>query len=622
MAPSGQELCACGSGLRTVRCCALDVLTQADPVHYVLLATQVDAVAAAQADGRLRDATRLLLKLLDLVPLLPGALLRLAEIRLAEGQKNTAAILFARLLETGTETPELLLSYARILESQGKYTEAVEIARRGLLAQPNEVAFHQILGVSFTESGRLQAGEYHYRRALNELPPGPARLQVKNNLCWNFRQQGRLEEAATLYSELFAEGGVSQRGLVGFAQVEAGLGRLDATMALLTQALEQSPRDRLSAWLWAAFKLQQGSPEGALERIAASEAMLAPERLVVSEYTVRGRALERLGRFDEAWAAYHAGRERQRGHVQKTYDPEPSMARLAAIKKTFKADWYNALPWPTTTPAKPQPVFLLATPRSGSALLEHLLGQSSQISPANQSGIMPELATLLPALVRAAGGPDMPFPEALTTTICADSADIPADLAQRYLRHFSNIGVADAQTRFITDRHADLPWLLGLVNMLFPQAPIIHLLRHPLDVVLSGYTQDRMFEGDAGLTLDSLAAFYDMQMQAISHCRGQLTMRYLPVRYEDLVTNPAQTLGRIHKFIGLKKADPKALITAPPRAVPRVPAYRMQLGPLNDRGLYRHRRFNPEIFASCLPRLAPWIERLGYGATQKSDDRA
>lgn len=604
-------LCDCGSGLRRVRCCALDFSTQPDQAQYGLLATEMEAVTAAKMAGKNRVAARLLLRLLDLAPLWPEALLGLFEIRLAEGNKLAATALAARIAAIQPENAIALARHAGILAARELYQEAVEVVRRGMLVAPRLPLFHQILGMSYTELGQLRAGEHHYRQALALSPAGQSQIQLRTWLAWSLRLQGRLDEAAALYATLCAEAGAGNRALTGFAQVEAGRGRWSEAQSLLAAALKLTPDDRLTSLLAAQFELQRGTPEAALQRIAATEARLAPQKLVVTEYMIRGEALERQGDYESAWASYQAGRAVQSQHVRRAYDPAPGAARLEAIKATFKPALLSALPRPASLPGLPCPVFLLGVTGSGTALLEHLLSQSPHIDPADQRASLPALASLLSGLARGMGGPELPFPQALRAAICGPGREIPAMLAARYTQQLVNDGLARQDTKFVTDRHVELPWLLGLATSLFPQAPVVHMLRHPVDVILSGFTSDRLYDNQAGLMLTSLAQAYDQQMQAIAHLRGQMTMRYLPVKYEALVTNPAATLRRIYEFIGLPDEDPAALLAAPVRAVPQVPVYRAWMSaPHRDR-LYRHRRF-AGVFADSLPWLMPWIKRLGY----------
>lgn len=611
----GLVFCACGSGLRGVRCCELQEAMQSDPVNYTMLASQMEQIRGLRVAGKNREALRRLLNLLDVAPLYVEALECLFDIRQVEGNRKAALVMLKRIVLLRPESKNALSKYAELLLAEKDYTQAIEMARRGLLLAPESALLNHILGLCYTELGRLQVGERHYHQAL-ALDPS-SKPQVEINLAWNLRQQGRLEEASSLYMRLRAEGRATTRMLTSFAQVEAGRGKVEDAAQLLDAALQATPNDRVAALLQAILQLRQGVPAAALECIAATEAALAPNPLMATELILRGQAFERLGKYHKAFESYQAGRAFQREQANCLFNPAPIQARLRALQETFKAERLVALPRPATCLAGPQPIFLLGTPRSGTSLLEHLLTQSLVVDPADQHAPWSSLAALVPSLVKGLDGTDLPFPEALTATICGESYEIPALLSARYLRTLKEAGVTKAGTKFVTDRHADLPWLLGFAALLFPEAPVIHVLRHPLDVVLSSFAQDSLYEGNAGVTLNSSAQLYDHQMHAISHIRAQMTLRYLPVRYENLVEKPKETLQKVHRFIGLTEANSQAMVETPWRALPRVPAYRAEMEQLHKFGLNRHRNFE-NIFAEVMPLLSPWIERLGYVAPKGS----
>ena len=124
-------------------------------------------------------------------------------------------------------------------------------------------------------------------------------------------------------------------------------------------------------------------------------------------------------------------------------------------------------------------------------------------------------------------------------------------MREHYQAARARLGLARPETRYITDRNASNAWHLGLINLLFPDAPILHVLRHPRDIALSNLSQDRALEGNCEVSMPATAQHYALTMDMIKHYRGQLTLRYLPVRYEDLVTDPGATLRRVMEFIGV-----------------------------------------------------------------------
>jgi len=138
--------------------------------------------------------------------------------------------------------------------------------------------------------------------------------------------------------------------------------------------------------------------------------------------------------------------------------------------------------------------------------------------------------------------------------------------------------------------------------------------------MLSVLSQDRRLEANCHVSMPAAARHYALTMDLIRHYRANLTLRYLPVRYEELVQSPAATLRRVLEFVG---ADPA---TMPHEAMLRanaarpqdpVPAHFSVREALHARGLYRYREYQavmPNLFAEVRETLKPWIAELGYKA--------
>src|ERR1700761_655626 len=91
---------------------------------------------------------------------------------------------------------------------------------------------------------------------------------------------------------------------------------------------------------------------------------------------------------------------------------------------------------------------------------------------------------------------------------------------------------------------------LGLIALMFPNAPLIHVFRHPLDVVLSTFSNNLTHGYYCAYALESIATHYALTMEMVEHYRGEMAMRYLPVRYEDMVDYQELSVRRILEFIG------------------------------------------------------------------------
>ncbi len=607
-----RSVCACGSGLRHARCCKFDIAAGPDPANYAALDALAEAMQAARKAGKSREAERQALSLLDLAPLHRQALRLLFEIRRDEGRLAGAEALIRRLASLDPPAAQLHFLHAQLLVRQRRHAEAEIPARAALMLAPRDAAAHHLLGIVFTETGRLLPGEQHYRQALGALDAPEA--VISGNLAWNLRLQGRLEEAASLYDIVLQLAPGALRSLAGAAQVHAALGDHERAEALLAEAASQSPANRAVALLQAMLRLR-ADPAGALAALEQGAQDGATPALSPSELIIKGQALERLGSDSEAFAAYRAARASQHETTRRHFNDAPLQARASALRAAFMADRLAALPRPKLEPGQPSPIFLLGARRSGTSLLEQLLCLAPGVDPADERGPLNDFEKLLPKLACGPTGAERPYPAALAELTAGESREALPALAARYNALLRASGVTTASSTHVTDRSPDLAWTLGLAGLLFPDAPVIHVLRHPLDVVLSGFAQDRLYDGNAGATLESLARLYHIQMSMIAHFRGQMTLRYLPVRYEDIVSDPAGALQKIFAFAGIA-ADPDELLAKPPRALPRAPSHQVLREPPHRRSLYRHRKFGP-IFADVMPLLAPWIETLGYDQAER-----
>jgi tetratricopeptide (TPR) repeat protein len=600
--------CGCGSLLPAPRCCALDPAALPGTEALALLDPQGEEATRLFNAKKYAEAETLALRVLELAPNQRLALRVLFELRRAQKQGAAAEVL-ARRLAGLPGTPAIRAAantqLATLLVGQGRYAAALAPAEAAVIAAPRDATTQHMLGVVLTETGRLTEGERHYRLAAALLPERDG--LVLANTAWNLKLQGRLDEAAALYTEALTLRPENRRAVGGFAQVELGRGHAERAAALLQEGLVRWPEDRTLRLLRAMAELGAGEAAAVLARLPDPEGLLAPE------LCTRGEALDRLGRPAEAVAHFAAAKRQQRERNGLADDPAPFQAKAAALESFTMADRMAALPR-AVAPAVP-PLLLLGFPRSGTSLLEQLLAGMPGIAAGDEYAPVAELVATLEALTGAA------FPLALDRLLVGQGAAVLDALRARHeaaRARFLRPGI-----RFVTDRSFSTLWHLPLFKLLYPDAPVIHLLRHPLDVVLANFAQEKRQEGNFSTSLPSIARHYALTMAAIRHARGQLTLRYLPLRYEDMVADPAAALARIADFLGLDRSvlPEAAALRANAFARPEpTPAHFAGRAPVHARSRYRYLAYQeavPDLFTEIRPILAPWIDALGYDGAEK-----
>ena len=259
----------------------------------------------------------------------------------------------------------------------------------------------------------------------------------------------------------------------------------------------------------------------------------------------RYKELEDLGRFDEAWAALARGNAIM--FARLNHDSALESHRIDALIARCSADFVRHSDVSVADASQtdirhsgPQPIFIVGMPRSGTTVLERVLGNHSCVTSAGELG---DFARQL------RWSADHVTAEPIDETILARSDAIDfAEVGRRYL----------AQTQW---RALAKPWFvdklpinfvqLGFIRRALPQARILHMTRDPMDVCFSNF---KAFFG-AGYAysydLGALAAQYRDYRRLMQHWHAVMPDRILDVAYADLVENPEAVARRVFEFCGL-----------------------------------------------------------------------
>ena len=144
----------------------------------------------------------------------------------------------------------------------------------------------------------------------------------------------------------------------------------------------------------------------------------------------------------------------------------------------------NSLPRAAVRADVAQPIFIVGFPRSGTTMIEQTLSAHPLITAGDELPVINELTELTPRLFNSA----LPYPEALVELWLGDRTQGLDTLRDYYLQRASQLGASGEAGGWFTDKMPLNETHLGLIGLIFPQAPIIHLLRHPLDVMLSVFS--------------------------------------------------------------------------------------------------------------------------------------
>jgi len=297
------------------------------------------------------------------------------------------------------------------------------------------------------------------------------------------------------------------------------------------------------------------------------------------------KELEDLGEYDEAWQALERGNAIM--YAQLGHDVARERARIDALIARCSVEFVNAPA--SARHAGPQPIFIVGMPRSGTTLLDRILGNHSQVISAGELG---DFARQM----RWAADHVTVQPVDETILERAPRLDY-AEIGRRYL----------AQTQWRAHGKA---WFIdklpinyvqaAFIARALPQARILHMTRAPMDVCFSNW---RAFFGGGyaySYDLGALAAQYADYRRVMAHWHALMPGRILDISYESLTDDPAQAAREVFDFCGLpfeataldigRNRAPVATLSAMQvrgeirrREVAEWVPYARQLGPLASR---------------------------------------
>lgn len=318
------------------------------------------------------------------------------------------------------------------------------------------------------------------------------------------------------------------------ASVRRFLGRLVEAESDYDQCLALDPDDTQACLNRADLRVQTAERH----HVDQLEGLLARggwrwEREVPLRYAL-AKELEDLGRHDEAWIHLAAGAALRRRHLQ--YDPRTDLQTVDWLRAAFPGGGPRPGGHGST-----EPIFIVGMPRTGSTLVDRMIGSHSQVTSAG------ELIHFGNAVVDAARrrlGRNGTRAELVAASAGVDFAALGAD----YLTRSRPL---TGSTAHFTDKLPLNYLYCGLIDAALPAARIVHVTRHPLATCFGVFKV--LFDQGYPFSYDlmEIADYYIAYRRLMAHWQASLPGRIIEIGYEDLVADPGTQCRALIASLGL-----------------------------------------------------------------------
>ena len=476
-----------------------------------------------------------------------------------------------------------------------------------LKQQPDNQFILNLLGSSYHKMGKLNVAKQVFLRVITLNKDN---LAATNNLANVFKDLSEFKEAETLYKKILAIDpnyintignygslkfqlnqydeaiGFFKRALeidnnsliihYNLGLVYQSLGRFEEAKFSFNEVLRINPNMHLVDRMMSRFiKYDKNNQHLSNMLNKIKDPKLNDESKINLNFAI-GKAYEDLLNFKKSFFYLEEGNKIK--HRITKYDIEHDTQLFKNITKVFKD--YNFTDKNFIQKSEKKIIFILGLPRSGTSLVEQIMGSHSKIYGAGE-------LDFLEKLMRFNYFKDGKF----KYLNLEDQADMDSSnkIALKYLELIDDFKINET---IITDKAPlNFRWI-GFIKIFFPNAKVIHCVREAKDNCMSLYKN--IFDESQSWTYDQsdLLNYYKNYHNLMKFWKGKLPNFIYDCKYEDVVNNPHLEIEKLIKFCDLSWEENCLEFYKSKRAIKTVSVAQARR-PLYNSSISSNKNFDP-----------------------------
>jgi tetratricopeptide (TPR) repeat protein len=489
----------------------------------------------------------------------PAAQLSLGNALTAHGDPVAALRIFDEMLTERPEFAEAHLGRGNALNSLGDWKGAIAAYR-------SAVAYRPDFAEAYVNLGNALAKRKDFDRAVTALKTAltlrPRSREVQLSLGNTLKSQGALDEAVVVFDRLlaaypdFAEAHVNRgntledmgdmEGAVAayrnaiavrpnFAEAHVNLGNAleaigdrDGAIDVYEQALAIRPDlAEVHRLLTYCRQYRDGDPH--LERLRELVADSGDDEAAMHLKFALGKAEEDCGNFAEAYDHYAAANALK--HRGTAYDRATGEAEHAALLRLDDRLRDKDI---RLSAGDLKGIFIVGIPRCGSTLIENVLSLHPDSVDLGECRAMMETA-------KATG--------------ILDAEPGMAALSAFHDRYMAAALAGKSGFQLFTDKMLGNFRYCGLIARTMPTARIVHMVRNPLDNVMSIFRNYFVTGNNFAYDLDNIVDYYHAHMRLMAAWKERYGDRIYTCDYDRLVADPEGGIRNVVSFCGYEWDD-------------------------------------------------------------------
>jgi tetratricopeptide (TPR) repeat protein len=325
------------------------------------------------------------------------------------------------------------------------------------------------------------------------------------------------------------------------------LGFIEESLFYLNKALELNPENIEAYYVLSTSGKVTFKPE-VLDKLnlkITSNFGLTPDQRTKLHF-IMAIQLERLGDLDRSFDFFKSGnqhRYRLMNDSGLNFEHKLHYQQIQNYKGTFNKAFFEK--WGKYnfkfSSKAPSPIFILGMPRSGSTLIEQIISVHSEVVAGGELAI---IGSFIEDFISKTGDGEQ-FPKS------AERLDLN-QIIKWSNKFFDELHTFSSGQAYVIDKTPFNFSHLWLIQIICPNAKIIHCKRDPRDVGLSCFQQNFTQEYAWSCDLAHIGHYINAYHDLMKFWDANLKLSILNIRYEDFIQNTEGNCREIINFLGLE----------------------------------------------------------------------
>ncbi len=490
-----------------------------------------------------------------------------AERLLEAGKPELAARQVLAHLQKNPEEPRGLALLGTVAIYLGALGQAEHFLRLAIARGATDIGTRSQLASVFNQAERLKEAKIHFEALCEESND----LHTRSLHAIVLDKLGLNAEALREREKLVKTNPDSPHAWISYGHSLRSAGRVEDAIASYRKATEIDYECGEAWWGIASIKQPVLTDTDITEIKRAIDVAIDVRNSAPAHFAL-ARAYHDRQLYAQAFEHYRIGNRQRAESIG--YDANELTEEVDEVERQVTSDFFKQSSHPPLE--GPVPIFIVCLPRSGSTLLEQMLGSHPSIEPVGELPYVP--AILRSAMEMATRKGKITVPELVTRLTDQQANAMGRDYLLRAAQH------RKTDCPFFIDKLPHNWSNILLINRILPNARFVDIRRPAMDCCFSNFSQSFSTAHASSFALEDIGQCYVDYVRYMSYLQKIAPEMVHHIAYEQLIEDAENTLKHTLSYLGLAW-DPAVLEFHKLDRVVRTPSSEQVRRPLNRDGM-------------------------------------